>query len=641
MGVNQFRKERRSNISGILKTRGVLSVKTRSILSKGLVATLILFCFLALIPPSTLPVVKADTTIWETFTSTEHLADGWLYGQGSNYSTTWDNYVATWTRNTPYEYSLIGQENKTDALGDYHIHRSVVAWDTYDLPNDANITDAIISVYIDYDNSTTDFNVTAQSHESFPTYPFMDSQTYYQGWYGTQDLGSRATNDSLSDGAYWNITLNEDAFEYIETVWTTTFLLRSSLDISETAPSDNSTITFATAEDANPPILYVAYSVDEGEGGGGVGANTFYFYGPYEDNGELYTGTAWLKITTHNNLTIEIALTSDGATADVQNWSFVETPIVMTWNISDSGNYSRTRYFRPNATNEQCYIFIPDVDLPFYLYAFEVNDFHGVTNAYLESMVFCDGAMRVVERQPLHTINTPAFYMAWSRAYQMRLVCDQGTLDLGYFTALSNLTPQINIPAGAFPETFGTQISVIAQRMNLTLIQANYTDNLELTAWVNVTIYYIHNNGTTIYVYNSSSFDSTYQVNWNSAENTTDYLCWITAYYNGTTLSWLFSCPYSRIYDYEPWESLNLLGDGLPIELQYLPPVLLIVFAALAFSYWHISAGAWTAFIMACVMVLFGWLPNVAAVTPITLGLAGFIAAGITIGEFKLKDRFV
>jgi hypothetical protein len=328
--------------------------------------------------------------------------------------------------------------------------------------------------------------------------------------------------------------------------------------------------------------------------------------------------------------------------ADTVNYNLEQQAVLMTWNISATGNYSRVLYFKADKT-ETVYVFVPDVELPYYLYGFVVNDFVGVTNGYLESMVYVNGSNRVVERQPINTINAAPFYMAWSKKYDMRVVCDEGTLSLGAFTALAETSPTVMIPMGAFPRTInGLLVSAIAARLNATAIQANYTDTYGLTYWVRANFTHRLNNGLYVSDYSELSTSNSYSVTWTGAEINVDYLVRVDAYRSGGLKSWTFSCPYTR-NNTNIWEPLNSLGDlrDLPLEAQYVPAIVLIIAALLSFSYAHISVGVWCVWAIAGVCYLFGWLPYDAVGTPVVLGLGAFVCGGITFGEFKKTERTV
>lgn len=524
----------------------------------------------------------------------------------------------------------------------YNVARDALFFDTSDLPTSPNITSAILSVYVSIDTSDTDFNVTVQGTGTYPHSPAVAGD-FFKDWYGTTNGGSRNTGDGLSAGAYWNITLSAAGINMINDAGTTRFLLRSQEDINGDPPTAQEWIQIAARDmgESYAPKLYVFYETGGGEGGSG----DFYYYfnGPYEDDGNVLTdGTAHCVLYPTANTTIEFDLTAVGSTPDTYSLQLEQQAVLMLWNISASGNYTRVRYFTDDNT-ETIYVAVPDQDLPFSLYSFTVNDFDGVTDGYLESLTWIGGATRVIERQPLNTINACPFYMGWSHAYNMRVVCDEGTLDLGVFTALTTTDQAIIIPYGAFPEAgTGLTIEVDAERYNATAIQASYSDDEDETVWLYIKIEHrqaLSGEWFTSYSANTTAAAS-YSLLWAQGDNQTDYLVTFQAYRGGQVLSWVFSCPYTRGTT-NIWAPLANLGNfsGTTLTLEYIPAVLLIVCALLAFSYYNLVAGIWIAWAVACLCSLLGWLPVDPTVTPVILGFAAVINAGITIGEFKKTER--
>lgn len=615
MGVNQFGKAGRPNISFVLKRRKVHGIGV-------FLAALFVLSFLS----ACVPEAKADILGERTFSSTA--SDAQISYYATNFTEAWDAYAASWVDGAG-QLMIGGVEY---AGGMWNIARTSLYFSTLDIPDEATVTSAVLSLYIQQDNSTTDFDVAVQGTGTYPHEP-VTAADYYRGWYGTDNLGSRSTGDGISEGAYWNITLNAAGLALISKSGTTRFLLRSSSDINGTAPSTMENIWIAARDkgEAYAARLYVSYTVASGN------AYNYYFFGPYEDDGDVFNGTVHVKLSPNYNTTIEFDLVGDGVTPASATYSLEQQAILMVWNISDTGNFTRVRYFTSDYT-ETIYVFVPDPNLPFYLYGFVINDFVGVENGFLESRVYVGGTTRVVERQPINTINAAPFYMSWSKVYEMRVVADQGVVSVGSFTALAETNPTVIIPAGAFPQPFvGLEVLVNAIRPNSTAIQVNYTDSSEGTYWTRVYIKHRLTSGayTTDYYENTTS--NTYLLTWAEADEETDYLIQVQAY-RGTVEDWSFFAPYRRNQT-NTWEGLNLLGVALPVETQYIPAVVLIFAAALSFSYWHISAGAWIAWVTTAVCFLFGWLPYNEVTTTVVMGLGAVIAAGITIGEFKKGER--
>lgn len=575
-----------------------------------------------------IPEVKADISTNRTFVSTA--ADSGASYSDADFTTAWEAYTADQFYPDLY-YMVGGMQNGTE----YSVGRSFVYFDTSDLPNDANITSAYIGFYITDDESDTDFNVTLQGTGTYPHNPPVASD-YWKGWYGTTtNFGTRSTSDGLSESAYWNITLSESGLDQISPTGTTRFCVRSQEDIDGSAPTGDEYIYFGSRDmgESYAPKLYVYYTVDTGD------TYNYYFNGPYEDDGSVFDGNVTVTLFPTAGTSYEFVLSGDGATADSENYGLEQAAVLCQWNITSDMNYTRVIYFT-EATSETVYVCVPDPDKPIYLYGFTVNDFYGVTNGYLESLAWVNGAYRVIERQPIDTINAVPFYMQWGFSYEMRVVCDEGSLSRGSFTALADTAPSITILSGDFPsEEYQMLVDVTAERPDPSFIEVSYTDNEDATYWVRFYIKHRLASGTYTTDYYINSTSQYYFVNWTSADPSLDYLVQVQAYRTDGVKLWNFYAPYTRDQT-NIWEPLNLLGDSLPVEMQYVPATILIIGALLAFSFWHISAGAWIGWFVAAVMYLFGWLPQGEGMI-VSLGFSAVVAAGITIGEFKRGERIL
>lgn len=564
-----------------------------------------------------LPTVKADITETRTFTAST--SDGYIMQTAASYSSV--HGAATGTVYDSANNFAVGQ----DCPYLYGIYRGFVFFDTSAIPDSATIDSANVSLYVASDSSDTDFNVQIQSGQpTYPHDPLVSGDYYYVRYSGSG--GFRNTN-TISGVGYWNITVSETGLNWISKSGTTKLCLRSSNDIDETAPTGNEYVLFNSREQGTSYAakLYVTYTIS--------GENLFVYnvYGPYIDSptGTVYNGYVNVTVYPNYNETQTFTLDGTGGTADSELTYFEQQPLMMTWNASNAGNYTRTIYFTDSQTTDY-YIFIPNQDEPYYYYSFSIIDLQGITNGYLESRLYLAGEYRIVERQAANAINALPFIMQWSVIYKMRVVCDQGTMSAGDFTALNEANQNIIIPNGAFPTTsYGFNATVACLRMNSTLIQMNYTDNTEETVWVHLSI--TKRAGTSdLEVYSENNTASTVQVNWNNADPSTDYKATVTFYRNGQVNTYKFACP-------APADSNNPFAF-LPAPYCYAVAVVLTITAGLVFSYATVAAGAWGMTGLAGWFTWIGWLPQETA-TWIAVAFMGLISGLITIAVWKKQER--
>ncbi len=575
-----------------------------------------------------IPQAEAQTTVTKTYYGLT--SDVGLVGYSTSYDAVRFASSAYTSLSPSAYYTIVGQNH---LLADqYMTYRSCFLFDTSDIPNTAVITSAYLSLNVLADQSDTDFDVVLSGTPTYPHNPPVLGD-YFYGWYPTY-FGSGSSADFVVN-EYFNMTLDANGRNQINDEGTTGFMVRSSRDINGDVPALDASmiegVQFYTADSAYKPMLIVTYVVI------GEGDYTYHLVGPYMDNGNVADATTTLTVYPTGASSFTIDLTADGNSPDTYDLTLSSKPVSMIWNISESGNYSRVVYFT-TLTPETIYITIPPPDKPFYLYSFTVNDFYGVSNGYLESMLYINGSERVIERQRIDAINALPFYMTWGTTYSMRVVSDNGTLTTGAFTALSDQAQTIVIPYGAFTyPDFYQRTNARALRLNESAITITYADLDQETQNLNVQVTYW--NGTVYAVlYNESVSTQAYSLTWTNGLGRVNYVVNITAVRTQGTLTWIIPCPYKAPAT-NIFADLNALGDGLPMEMQYVPAVILIACAIIGFSFWHISAGAWIGWGATAFCVLVGWLPNTGTPTIVALGIAAVICAGITIGEFKKGER--
>lgn len=563
------------------------------------------------------PTANADITETRTFTTSSSDIELCMVDQAT-YALAHDALSAP-----PSGWLVIGQSSYDN---EYDVYRSFVYFDTSAIPNGALITSATLSLYVETDISGTDFNVTVQNGQ--PTYPHLpyENGDYYYGWYSGNG-GSRSTSELTSVG-YWNISLSATGLTWIQKDGTTKLCLRSQNDIDNLIVGTNEAIRVANQEwkgDAYAVKLYVTYMTEP---------YTYNIYGPYKDSGGVFNGV--VNCTFYQNYADSFSFLLDGtdAEADFVSYELAQAALMMKWNISATSNETRVYYFSGQQT-ETVNVYVPDPDNPIYLYTFTVTDMRGVSNGYLEVLVYTGGEYQIIARGKIDALNPIPFYLTFAQLYYLRIVCDQGTLSLGSWTGLTEQNTNLLIPFDAFPISYaGLNVTCIARRFNSTFIQMNYSDWASATIWVHTAI--THKQGVnTITDLSDNASSLPFRVDWNNANSETDYLVKVTAYRLGETKTYTFSCPHIPS-EKNPWGVLDVLDDGtFPIQPRYLVGFGLVVIMTLIFSYAHIVAGAISTVAFTAFFTYYGWLD----VPWIFISVAGAIVVLIAIAEFKKTER--
>jgi hypothetical protein len=326
-------------------------------------------------------------------------------------------------------------------------------------------------------------------------------------------------------------------------------------------------------------------------------------------------------------------LNSTTGTADTIIFEVEQQGIALTWNISISLT-NETRTIRlTDATFEEHWLFIPNPNTPYTVYTFTVTDMVGITDGYLETLIPFNGTNTIVERQALDMINPTPFYMQWATRYQIRLQCEKGTYTYN-FIALTEYSQSFIITKDMFPITYeGQNLTVKAERLTTTHIQINYTDNEALTLWVQTQIK--HRNGNTYTTdYTTNNTGNTQQINWNNADNETDYIVYVTAQRTNNQYIWIFSCP-TPIINTNPWNGLFEVLGTFPFDAQYIIAFGVILTVLGISSYYYMAVSMMLAFIFTAFFCLINWLSIPIAL----LGVAAFIVVLTGIAEAKKRER--
>ena len=422
----------------------------------------------------------------------------------------------------------IGQLVESSPYGPYYrIFRAFLFFDTSIIPDDANITSAILSLYIDSDYSDADFQVTIQNGQ--PTYPHMplEAGDFYYGHY-IGNYGNRTTSE-ISGTGYWNITLTD--FSIINVNGYTKLCLRSDKDIQGTAPTNSEYIIVKSAEAGSSyaPKLYVTYECE---------GYKYVFHGPFSEETGLKDGNVTIYV--YPSYGSPFNFTLDGSyTLELE-----EKPSMFKWKLE----YNYSRIYIPIYSYEEIYIFKP-AD-PYFLYTVEVIDFIGIHNVYIEALVSANGSQYIAERRRIPSGGKSSFCLTEFKSYSYRLISDEAIISLGTVE-----TPQrpiwepakitfIVTPAMLEAEPTNYEgISLTAKRLNTTCIQICYIDNRSRTQNVNVTIYSIGRFNSLTEEYSQTYTAQQISIIWNNALPDKDYLVEVQAEHaDYGTLTWKIPC---------------------------------------------------------------------------------------------------
>jgi len=199
--------------------------------------------------------------------------------QDSSIGATEENYLTVWQREwgTPTPGSSIlscGQwclEYDPDEPLVYDIYRALVFFDSSSLPDDAIITECIISLNAYYmpTLNVPEFSVIVQDGKLAHTPPL--DVDYNKELYGTDVGGHRSVIGTVVEGTYWNITLNEKGCTWITVTGITKLCIRTNRENAGDIPTLGAPefLEFCSANygqelgegDPVPPILYITYKV--------------------------------------------------------------------------------------------------------------------------------------------------------------------------------------------------------------------------------------------------------------------------------------------------------------------------------------------------------------------------------------------
>lgn len=211
-------------------------------------------------------IIPIDENGSYTYTGYSSTSDGYLQTFGSHvtYSIAHD-FKSADKLDTSSDHSFIGQ-GFPDCHCHYLILRSFVYFDTSSIPEDAIISNVILSLCFIHDpNISTDFDIVIQNGQPvYPHEPLEDNDFYYLYYSGN---GGSVNTNGLSFDKYTNISLNNSGISWIQKGpgAKTKLALISSRDINKIAPSGDESIPFWTSErgSGHRPKLVVHYTLPE------------------------------------------------------------------------------------------------------------------------------------------------------------------------------------------------------------------------------------------------------------------------------------------------------------------------------------------------------------------------------------------
>jgi len=211
-------------------------------------------------------LIPGDENSSYAYTGYSSTSDGLLQTFGSHvpYSIAHDFKFAD-KLDTSSDYSFIGQ-GFPDCHRHYIILRSFVYFNTSSIPEDAIISNAILSLYFfPGEYVSTDFDIVIQNGQPiYPHEPLEVNDFYYLHYSGN---GGSVNTNGLSSDKYTNIILNVTGISWIQKGpgAKTKLALISSRDIDKIAPSGDESISFWTSESGNGyrPKLVVHYTLPE------------------------------------------------------------------------------------------------------------------------------------------------------------------------------------------------------------------------------------------------------------------------------------------------------------------------------------------------------------------------------------------
>ncbi|MEM1589120.1 MAG: hypothetical protein QW175_01715 [Candidatus Bathyarchaeia archaeon] len=518
--------------------------------------------------------------------------DGYIYFYDSTYETARNSYFG-YVVNTSSTI-WVGQIS-TNA---HYIYRGFLYFDTSIIPDAANITSAVLSIYAS--KPAVHFNITIQNGQ--PIYPHIPLQgdDYYYGYYSGNG-GNRSTSTMPSYG-YWNITLNTNGLSWLQKNGITKLCLRSDKDINGVPPTGQEIVVFYSAEqgEAYAPKLYVTYETE---------GYRYILHGPYQENGAVANQAIEVTVEVeHEGYYTYIINGTDGA-ADTYTLEFEQRVLSISWAASSAYiNTTRTITPRHDLSFEEFWLYVPDPTSEWAdIYTFNILDLAGIRWGYLEVWQAVAGQQRLIERMNIIGAYEISFYLIVGRTYILRVITNLGSATIGSYTIKpADKGYNIILTRDMFPPPPMTLTPICsASRVNATCIKATYANPNMAAVWVYYEIK--HKIGQTWkvdYSLNVSLSSGADTFIWYNANNATDYILEVR---DSAGNVWTFTLP-APPRKYNPWQALDMLWRDGPVRFSQIVGVMLVLMVLGVFSYAKAEVGMFAAWATAAVLFFIGWL---------------------------------
>jgi hypothetical protein len=243
------------------------------------------------------------------------------------------------------------------------------------------------------------------------------------------------------------------------------------------------------------------------------------------------------------------------------------------------------------------------------VYTIHFLDLVGVLNdyPYVELSRYINGVLRTVEKRKVDLEKKVTFAAQQEETYVITIK-NGASYVFGDLLFGQDTTMTLTLKGLEFPEhiVLGYKYVRVYATRNMTSgtpITIFYQDTLDETTQVDITIYFQSNDTV---AWSTTQTASSFSVNWNGADNTTDYWCEVIIdHQRFAILSYRQILP--RLYSGNPW-SLDFLGT-LPFNTNLLIPAFIVLCVAGVFSSLNVPVGLFATVITATILAYLGWLP--------------------------------